>query len=244
MRKAGSKDIIARYAGSSPVLRRYAGDNLVWAAVPPDPNLLLHLKFDGNVIDSSPQKNIITVFNPSDAAYVDGVSGQAIALGNSETIADRSYLIIPTSGPLQNVSEGFTVSFWIRSQSGFSQNIFANYQGNGNGLDIQIHSSGRLMFYVGRYTENPMYLYSSNLVAGGAIVDPDQWNHFTYTYDGTRLTCYYNFVESNTMELPGILTDTTSEWRLNSRGSSISRCQYDDFRIYNRALSAAEVAAL
>lgn len=245
MRKYGTQDIIARYAGDKPVLRRYAGSNLVWEPVAQDPSLLVHLKFDGNVDDA--KGNTVTLYNPSDAIYVDGVNGQAIAMGNSETQSQRSYIGIASTEKLQSINSDFTIYYWIKAEPIANGRIFSNfnYIAGERGIDMQTLSDGRIYMYLNRQIpEEQTFIRSSEVVTGGALISPVDFNHFAWVRSGTTLRCYYNFAISNEITIPDINVSTQYEWLINRAGNARGKAIYDDFRIYNRALSDLEIQNL
>ena len=242
MRYAGDKPVIDRFAGDKPVIRRYAGSNLVWGS---DPGLLVHLKFEGNVNDS--KGNSVTLYNPTDAIYVDGVNGQAIAMGNSDTQSQRSYIGIASTEKLQSINSDFTISYWIKADPAVGGRIFSNfnYITGEMGIDMQTLSDGRIYMYLNRQIpEEQTFIRSSEVVAGGALVSPVDFNHFAWVRSGTTLMCYYNFAISNEITIPDINIATQYEWLINRAGNARGRAIYDDFRIYNRALSPQEIEDL
>ena len=245
MRKAGNKDVVARYAGDKPVLRRYAGSNLVWQKSEPDPGLLLHLKFDGNTDDSSIYKNEVDLINPEDAFYEEGPKGQAISLGNDSSHANKSWIKIPNTGLLSNISNSFTVSFWIKSDfgSGLSSYILSSYDSSGgSGIRISSVTNGTLEILL--YTEgnDPVTLRIST----GSILDPNEFNHYIATYDGQFIKWYYNLEFINQLNVGELDVSASNDWRINAAPNDAGRQNIilDDFRIYNRALSEPEILAL
>ena len=83
------------------------------------------------------------------------------------------------------------------------------------------------------------------LLAGGLL--RGTWNHVVGTFDGTTVALYLNGVLRSTAALSGNLFDSTVNLRLGSEqitGPNFFNGYLDDVRIYNRALTAAEVRQL
>ena len=71
------------------------------------------------------------------------------------------------------------------------------------------------------------------------------WTHLAATYDGTTLRIFVNGVQVGTRAVSGALLTSTGALRLggNSIWGEYFQGRLDDIRIYNRALSAAEIQA-
>ncbi|WP_051807856.1 arabinofuranosidase catalytic domain-containing protein [Actinoplanes subtropicus] len=176
-----------------------------------------------------------------------GASGPRVAgrLGNAVKLngADE-YVALPT-GIVSALSD-YTISAWVNPSSddtwarifdfgtGTSVNMFLTVNGGGNGLRFAITGGGNGV---------------EQQLTGGGQLPLNTWSHVAVTLSGTTGTLYLNgtAVASNTnMTLkPSALGNTNQNW--------IGRSQYpdpylnatvDDFNIYNRALSATEIAAL
>ena len=246
MRYSGNKPVIARFAGEKPILRRYAGSKLVWEATPSDPSLLLHLKFDGNVSDSSQYKNEVTLVRPENTSYVTGVEGQAVKLFNGQAgNVNKSYLTFPNEGALAEIDTAFTVAFYLKAPAGSGLNpyILMNTSDTTSGFRIYPGSSdGKLQVWL--FKENG----TSEILRTGANArfNSSEFNHFAITYDGEALTWYYNFEPDTTADVELVDITGTADWRINSAATFVASqdITLDDFRIYNRALAAEEIERL
>src|SRR5205823_7816810 len=95
----------------------------------------------------------------------------------------------------------------------------------------------------GRYTLTLGTGLSNYLVSGRAVV-PGTWQHVAGTYDGTTARIYVNGQLAASVPFSGNIGDS-STWRIGAYGSSVFGAfggTLDEVRIYNRALSAGEVA--
>ncbi|MDI6858851.1 MAG: LamG domain-containing protein, partial [Dehalococcoidia bacterium] len=75
--------------------------------------------------------------------------------------------------------------------------------------------------------------------------DGNTWIHVAGTYDGTMMRIYYNGVLENSVPGPPAINTNNEVLRVGQDASGRSfRGTLDDVRIYNRALSPAEIADL
>jgi hypothetical protein len=80
-------------------------------------------------------------------------------------------------------------------------------------------------------------------VTGTAAVPQNTWTHLAATHDGATLRLYVNGVQAASQAVTG--TIRTSSGALSIGGNAVwgeyFRGRLDEVRVYNRALSAAEV---
>ena len=72
------------------------------------------------------------------------------------------------------------------------------------------------------------------------------WTHLATTYDGTTLRVYVNGVQVGSLAATGTIASSTGQVTIggNSVWGEYFAGAVDDVRIYNRALSAAEITSL
>ena len=189
----------------------------------------------------------------SGAGYTNGEVGQAFSFNNSGTQA----VDIPLS-PSLNITNQVTIEFWMKAAPGNSMNSFQglvtsdNYfisidVGNPNlggyGVDFAINDSGT--FY-----------QAANANGGGAHVSAGVWHHIAGTYDGTKLQLYVDGQPwGNPLLHTGAISPLVLPGEFISIGSEDGRAScgctgrhfwglIDEASIYNRALSASEIAAI
>ena len=80
-------------------------------------------------------------------------------------------------------------------------------------------------------------------VAGGSPLALNTWTHLTTTYDGSTLRLYVNGVETGSRSTGGPIQVSTGRLRIggNAVWSEWFAGRIDEVRLYNRALSAAEI---
>jgi Alpha-L-arabinofuranosidase B, catalytic/Concanavalin A-like lectin/glucanases superfamily/NPCBM-associated, NEW3 domain of alpha-galactosidase/Lamin Tail Domain len=176
-----------------------------------------------------------------------GASGPRVPgrLGNGVKLnGGEEYVNLPT-GIVNGLSD-FTVSAWVNPSAtstwarvfdfgtGQAVNMFMTVDGGGSGLRYAITTSGN---------------GGEQQLTGGGQLPVNTWSHVAVTLSGTTGTLYLNgnpvATNPNMTLRPSNLGNTNQNW--------IGRSQYpdpflnatvDDFAIYNRALSPAEVATL
>ncbi|MBI5830181.1 MAG: LamG domain-containing protein [Chloroflexi bacterium] len=109
-------------------------------------------------------------------------------------------------------------------------------------------ASGNYLLYANTDTNNAgMYVGSTfqQQVAGGPTVAANSWTHLTGTYDGITIRLYVNGVQVASRAQTAAMT--TNNALLSIGGSSVwgewFAGRLDELRIYNRALTAAEIQA-
>ena len=207
-------------------------------------NLVLHYKFEGNANDSSGQGNH---GDPNGGvSYTAGKLGQAISLDGIDDYVAIQNLNYASTGHTE-----VTVCAWIRTSNPFDQaiasfdrNEYWRFEINGNGGE-----DGQLSWCV--------------MTSGGQVdfgsqtrVDDGQWHHATGVFDNGTLGVFIDGKLDNSTS--GGNTFGTGNIRYGFVGSRseadvfdgptgvpwVFAGDLDDVRIYERALSQAEIANL
>lgn len=87
---------------------------------------------------------------------------------------------------------------------------------------------------------------ADNLIVATNAVSLNQWHHICGTYDGSNMRLYVDAVEDASATLTGSLPSVTQPLTIGARsgGGQPADTQYiDHVKVFNRALSALEVAA-
>jgi hypothetical protein len=199
-------------------------------------DLIAWYKFDGNANDSSGYGKNATLYGSP--TFVTGKSGNAVNLSGSS-----QYVGMP-SGIVSGLNN-FTVATWVKITTlstwsrifdfgtGTTVNMFLTPQ-SGSGVRFAITTNGN---------------GSEQRINGTAALSTGTWVHVAVTLSGNTGTLYVNGAV--------VGTNTNMTLRPSSLGTTgnnyIGRSQYadpylngqiDNFRIYNRALSASEISSL
>ncbi len=213
--------------------------------VPTDPGtngLSAYYKMEGDVKDSSGKGNNGTPNgNP---IYVDSAAGFGKAL-QFEGIDD--YVDLPI-GSLMSTLSSATFSTWVNwsASGGNWQRIFDLGSSNANYLFLCPSGGGNLtspMRFAIRMTTS-----TGESVINSSAVVPAGWHHVAAVLDGPTMTMQLwqdgSLVASGaTLVLPKDLGNTNQNWlgRSQYTADAYYNGSIDEFRIYNRALSAGEV---
>ena len=172
------------------------------------------------------------------ATYTTGQSGQGLSLDGS-----NDYVSLP-EGSVAGLTD-FSISTWVRlDTTAASRRVFDFGTGTSDYMYLTPTSGSTVRFGI---TTNGSG--SEQVINGSTGLATGTWVHVTVTRIGTTGRMYVNGTQvgSNaSMTLsPSSLGTTTQNWI----GRSQSATNYldgrvDDFRIYNRGLSAAEVTTI
>src|SRR5678815_5211618 len=162
-----------------------------------------------------------------------GKYGSALTFNGS-----NAWVTIPDHASF-DLTTGATLMAWVypTALSGYRTVVMketsggaAYYLYSGPG-DLAMGGGG---FNVGNYRET----------SGGAVLPLNIWTHLAMTYDGANIRVYRNGTLVATLANTGPFDQSNSPLRLggNSIWSEWWHGRIDEVRVYNRALSAAEIA--
>jgi hypothetical protein len=194
---------------------------------------------EGNGTDVVSANNM-SVF--SDVTFAAGKSGQAFTCtGASNTRSTNAYATyrpaVPNGGP-------WTYEFWIKrdSSTGDAWVFDRDYQGpnsSGNGTPIiELHTDGSgNCYWLMRNDAGTLTSFSS------FTLPASEWHHVAITRNGSTYTAYRDAVSVGTLSLAGTLTpDPPRICGFVGAPNSYMTGQFDSLRIWNRALTANELA--
>ncbi|MGC1376374.1 MAG: LamG-like jellyroll fold domain-containing protein, partial [Anaerolineales bacterium] len=193
--------------------------------------------FDGNGNDTSGYGKNATV---TGGTYVTGKKGQAVNLNGTSS----QYVTLP-SGVVANLGN-YTVTAWVKLTAVSTWARLFDFGNDTNTYMFFAPSSGSNARFAITNSGNgsEQQLNRSSVLTTGA------WIHIAITRNGNTGTLYVNgaSVATNTsMTLsPASLGATVNNWigRSQFSGDPYLNGAIDEFRIYNRALSAAEISTL
>ncbi len=242
-------ELLAEYAANGAVgspQKEYGyrdGQLLVTAAAAvsaPTSGLTAHWKFDENsgttAADSSGNNNTGTL--SSGATWTTGQSGAAT---NLDGVDDYVQVGAQSSLVMTNAA---TFSAWIYPTGAGS---LAPYGG------IIVNKEGE--YELARFTDGTIQWAFANTNPGwnwvntGYVAPLNQWTHVAVTYNGGVVKTYINGTLTHTYSGSGAIGDvdgSQNDFRVGGRQVTSHNFQgrIDEVRVYNRALSAAEVTTL
>ena len=146
-------------------------------------------------------------------------------------------LITVADSALLDLTTGMTVEAWVRPTLVTNWRTVVMKERSG-GLAYTLYSSqtaGRPSAWIRRTSDTE--------TTGPAALTANTWAHLAMTYDGAALRLYVNGTQASSRAVTGSITTTTSPLRIG--GNAVWGEYYggliDDVRIYNRALTAAEI---
>ena len=204
-----------------------------------DSSLVLAQNFNNNSAIGESTAKTIDVSSYANNGTISGATYAAGEFGNALSFNGTSSYVNCGTGASLNVGNAITIEAWIYPKATTEQKIVdkrGTWQSlNGYSFFTQ---SGKLYF---EYGNGSTYAQLGN--TGG--VKTNAWQHVAVTLSGSTLTWYINGKSAGTAAgIAGIAAGTSNL----AIGKSISRNgQYfkgsiDEVRVYNRALSANEIA--
>ena len=210
------------------------------------PGLVLALNFDElsgtSVLDRSGLAN-----NGTMNAGVTRVAGRSAAAGSALSFDGASGMVsIPDAASL-DLTTGVTIEAWVRSAGGPAdwRSLIMKERGTvtNPGLSYSLYANdpsranrpGGFFFLQG----------VDQVVSGTSTLPLNTWTHVAVTYGGGFMRLYVNGVQVRQVAQAGNLTPSNNPLRIggNSLWGEFFAGQVDDVRIYNRALTAGEIAA-
>ena len=195
--------------------------------------LLACYTLDGNVSDTS--GNNLNGTAQGNPVYEAGAVGQAMMFDGIDDYVDCTNNV-----KFDTITDKITVAAWIRVDL-FDKNYQAivtkgdsswRIARDGTGDDVQWRCNGPT---------------PSLEVVSQATVNDGQWHHLAGTYDGATARLYVDGVLDGSMATTGAISKNTAPVYISGNSEKASRLwngSIDDVRIYNRALTEAEVRLL
>jgi hypothetical protein len=205
--------------------------------------LLVYLPFNGNADDESGNGHDGTVNGATLAPDRFGFADSAYHFNGSDNDIE-----IPYAADLE--PSVFSISVWAKTTSpsaNWNMKILDTSEGYGgcsHGYGLRLDVSGEVLFYV---DAQPYCGPDSSSVFSDAIVNDGEWHHIVAVYDSSLTLSLY---------VDGSLQSGSSSGAYFKTGNSLMLGRYrrgttesflgsiDDLRIYDRALTEAEVAQL
>ena len=207
-------------------------------------NLVLALAFNENTgstaIDQSGNNNNGTLVNGA-TWNATGRFGAAASFDGSNDM-----ITIPDANSL-DLTNGMTVEAWIRptNLSGYKTILCKDRTSSAFSYVLSANNSALLS---GSQRPNARIRIGSNTrtVTGTSKLSTNTWTHVATTYNGSTLRLYINGVQVSSLNTTGNMTVSSDMLRIGgspSLGSQYFAGLIDEVRVYNRALSQAEIQA-
>ncbi|HVC35905.1 MAG TPA: LamG domain-containing protein [Candidatus Dormibacteraeota bacterium] len=193
-------------------------------------------KMQGNTKDSSPYGNNGTNNGATLTTDRKGAANSAYSFNGSST-----YIDVPNSTSL-NISTAITLSAWVNPVSCSTNypGVLAKGYATSGGYGLNIRNNCTLWFELDE-SNSTRHFYNPT----GYLVPTNTWTLLTATYDGSTMRIYANNTQigsglSGAFTI-GIISNDVLIGR--SPGWGTLSGSVSDVRIYNRALSASQIAA-
>lgn len=133
-----------------------------------------------------------------------------------------------------NTFSGFTLEAWIKQATApGSERWIEGFVGQSIQLNIEAGGAASIYLYNGHWSG----IFSSQSVCDG------KWHHVVGTWDGATLRIYVDGKLSNSGAVAGPATDSGGTFSIGTNFSQYFPGSVQDAAVYDRALSATEVAA-
>jgi Concanavalin A-like lectin/glucanases superfamily/FlgD Ig-like domain len=202
--------------------------------------LIAHYPFDGDATDASG--------NGNHGSLVGGMVATTDRFGNPNTAYEfnglNSYILVPNSASLSSPSTACTQAGWVmlygvsKVGSGFNPLIMKSADG-----------ANAFMY---RMIANPTYIGAAfnnwNTATSGAQTTPlNEWHHVVTVFNSSTLKFYYDGTLVGTLPMVMTIAADTRPLTIGADVPGILEIFFgkiDDVRLYNRALTDADVLQL
>jgi len=197
-------------------------------------NLKVWYKFDGDTNDSNPSSTKYNLTNNS-VSFVDGIVNQAASFdNNADLLTSSSFNLTDLLG------QNFTFSFWTKVKSGIATyGQLMHFISGSSVVYFRRAAANRLEFWIDDGSGRLFTLVSSDYTL-------DVWRHYTITYNNTEAKLYLDGVLYQTVSTGNTLNIGSGTMRIGDRSNNDQsfRGEIDDFRIYDKELTAYEINTL
>jgi hypothetical protein len=237
---------------ASVAAREPSADRTVAGQKAVSPSLVMFYKFDTDttsvVNDASAQGLNGTLVNASPStAYVAGMAGKHKAL--KLVASSREYVSVPQSSVLD--VNRFTLAALVRYSGVQTAETLDRWEvlekAGAYWLNIRTDGHIRAGGFFGGCANNRFWKFFDST----GTVPTNTWAHVAATYNGSKLTIYINGVASGSMSVTGTTCSNDEPLAVGAKNAPAKGLLeafwdglLDDVRVYNKALTPTQVAAL
>jgi hypothetical protein len=184
-----------------------------------------------------------STLNLNDGTYTGGVTLNVAGPSTGDVAAEfdgsNDYVTIADDATLKPTS-ALSITGWVQGDAwgaGSTVNVILRKgEGNPNNYQLAI-ADGTAAFYLDENDDQG--------VRSTTTLNTGQWYHVAATWDGSQVKIYVNGTPETTQARTGTIgTDTRTVYLGGRSGADLFDGKIDDVRIYNRALSDAEITAM
>jgi hypothetical protein len=207
-------------------------------------------------LDAANQKSYVsgsTIWNDlsgfnNNGTLVNGPTFSSVNNGSIVFDGSSQYVTFTYSSNVAFLNRApYTLEVFARAQSISSYPGFINRESNpGSGRDGYnlIYTevgvpAGQVDIVTERFTAPSGKLNATNRVSTTSFFN--NWHHIVSIYDGSNLSLYYDGIFINSSSSTGNITNTSKALEIATRSGDGYKGNLSVARIYNRALSAAEI---
>ena len=205
----------------------------------PEKGSLVHFDFDADNTDHGPKQVKSTTTGKL-------VSGQGVK-GRATVMDATQYIDFTNPQPMER-DQAFSLSVWINPGSSPQGCVASKQDSNAEarGFEILWYKAQPRINLAHRYGNDGIEVVAKDKFSGG------QWRHLVITYDGSSKAAGLKVYVDGKLSEVDVRRDSLSgsiaskePWRIGWKGTGIGfEGSVDEFRLYDRAISADEVTAL
>jgi hypothetical protein len=220
-------------------------------AIAPAPGLVAHWPLDGGLADATGSGNdgtFVTVNEPLVPTFVDGFDGTVGGALQLDGVDDYVNILPAQNLPIY-LFPAFTVAVWVKGPLQGDKRVYSEGSSTTNNTLLNLGTMNTGAFgKADIYVRNDANVAQVNHRYSDRIAFDDTWHHIAYVDDGGKVTLSIDGVRdagsfeyvrsvlnSNRVSLGAILRATAGSFFLGA---------IDEVRLYNYALTAAEVSAI
>jgi large repetitive protein len=210
-----------------------------------DSTLVAHYKMDENggtaLVDASESGNNGTI--AGSPTWVTSQAGLGYALNLNGT---SQYATVPHNSSL-NITGPITLTAWVRPAVKTTQDVVRKaINSSTDGYELTLATGGTAFFRLNQKASLDIYRVDST---SPYPFDGSTWVHIAGTYDGTTIRIYFNGAPQNSKAGPTSITQNSNSLNIGATWNGTTSSRWfkglmDEVRVYNRALSDTEIAAL